>query len=56
MHYKITIFGACAPYPSSIYCIASPISQGKKDDMSSDNHKLKIENPYFQNLKKTINF
>ena len=34
MHYKITIFGACAPYPRLIYRIASSISQGKKDDMS----------------------
>ena len=33
--YKITIFGACAPYPRLIYWIASSISQGKKDDMSS---------------------
>ena len=30
MHYKITIFGACAPYP---YWIALSISQGKKDDV-----------------------
>ena len=35
MHYKITIFGACAPYPRLIYRIVSSISQGKKDDMSS---------------------
>ena len=35
MHYKITIFGACAPYPRLIYWTASSISQGKKDDMSS---------------------
>ena len=35
MHYKLTIFGAWAPYPRLIYCIASSISQGKKDDMSS---------------------
>jgi hypothetical protein len=35
IHHKITIFGACAPYPRLIYCIASSISQGKKDDMSS---------------------
>ena len=35
MHYEITIFGACAPYPRLIYWIASSISQGKKDDMSS---------------------
>ena len=35
MHYKITIFGACAPYPRLIYWIVSSISQGKKDDMSS---------------------
>ena len=30
-----TIFGACAPYPRLIYWIASSISQGKKDDVSS---------------------
>ena len=35
MHYKITIFGACAPYPRLIYWIALSISQGEKDDMSS---------------------
>ena len=35
MHYKITIFGTCAPYPRLIYWIASCISQGNKDDMSS---------------------
>ena len=35
MHYKITIFGACAPYPRLIYWISSSVSQGKKDDMSS---------------------
>ena len=35
MHYKITIFGACTPYPRLIYWIATSISQGKKDDMSS---------------------
>ena len=35
MHYKITIFGACTPYPRLIYWIASSISRGKKDDMSS---------------------
>ena len=35
MQYKITIFGACAPYPRLLYWIASSISQGKKDDMSS---------------------
>ena len=35
MHYKITIFGAYAPYPRLIYWIASSILQGKKDDMSS---------------------
>ena len=28
MHYKITIFGACAPYPRLIYWIPSSISQG----------------------------
>ena len=33
MHYKITIFGACAPYPRLIYWIASSILQGKKDDV-----------------------
>ena len=33
MHYKITIFGACAPYPRLIYWIVSSISQGKKDDI-----------------------
>ena len=33
--YKITIFGACAPYPRLIYWIASSILQGKEDDMSS---------------------
>ena len=37
MHYKITIFGACPPYATIIYWIASPISQGKKDDRSSGN-------------------
>ena len=36
MHYKITIFVACAPYPRLIYWIASSISQGKKYDMSSN--------------------
>ena len=35
MHYKITIFGASAPYPRLIYWIASSISQGKKDNMST---------------------
>ena len=30
MHYKITILGACAPYPRLIYWIASSISQWKK--------------------------
>ena len=35
MHYKITIFGASAPYPRLINWISSSISQGKKDDMSS---------------------
>ena len=30
MHYKITIFGVCAPYPRLIYCIASSISQERK--------------------------
>ena len=35
MHYKITIFVACAPNPRLWYWIASSISQGKKDDMSS---------------------
>ena len=35
MHYKITIFGACAPYQRLIYWFASSISEGKKDDMSS---------------------
>ena len=34
MHYKIAIFGACAPYPRLIYWIASSISQGKKNDMT----------------------
>ena len=34
MHYKITIFGACAPHPGIIYWISS-ISQWNKDDMSS---------------------
>ena len=34
MHYKITIFGPCAPYPRLIYLTALSISQGKKDDMS----------------------
>ena len=29
------IFGAYVPYPRLIYRIASSISQGKKDDMSS---------------------
>ena len=33
IHYKITIFGAFAPYPRIIYWIASSISQGKKDDI-----------------------
>jgi hypothetical protein len=28
MHYKITTFGGCAPYPRLIYWIASSISQG----------------------------
>ena len=35
IHHKITIFEACTPYPRLIYWIASSISQGKKDDMSS---------------------
>ena len=35
MHYKVTIFGTCAPYPRLIYWIASSILQVKKDDMSS---------------------
>ena len=30
-----TIFGACVPNPRLIYWTASPILQGKKDDMSS---------------------
>ena len=30
MHYKITIFGACAPYPRLIYWITLSILQGKK--------------------------
>ena len=29
MHYTITIFGACAPYPRLIYRIAWSMSQGK---------------------------
>ena len=33
---KMTIFGACAPYPRLIYWIAPSISQGKKDDISSN--------------------
>ena len=35
LHGKITIFGACVLYPRLIYLIASSISQGKKDEMSS---------------------
>ena len=35
INYKISIFGACAPYSRLIYWIASSISLGKKDDMSS---------------------
>ena len=30
MHYEITIFGSCAPYPRLIYWIASSILPGKK--------------------------
>ena len=33
-YYKITIFGACAPYSRLIYWTASSISQEKKDGMS----------------------
>ena len=33
MHYKVTIFEACAPYSRLIYIIVSSISQGNKDYM-----------------------
>ena len=36
MHYKIIIFGACAPYPTLLNWIATSISQGKGDDMFSN--------------------
>ena len=34
MHCKVTIFGACAPYPRLIYWIAPSMLQGKEDDTS----------------------
>ena len=53
MHYKITIFGAWAPYPRLIYWIASSISQGKKDDMSSNPGWL---SPHFVHKKNIISY
>ena len=47
MYYKITSFGACAPYPRLIYWIASSTSQGKKDDIH--------ENPGLDNKSHTYN-
>ena len=36
MDYKLTIVWAVAPYPRIIYWIESSISQGNKDDLSSE--------------------
>ena len=41
MHYKITIFGACTPYPRLIYWIASSILQEKcHQNLGPGDHNL----------------